>query len=202
MRSSSPMRSKGPALVASAVVAAGTFYLSHTDEVAKFTQKRHHTAAVHASPVALAVAASASPTSLPQADAVKLYYTVPDGHTLKPWKVRLGEAHDIESVAYLAAVKAVAGPADTKKAIRFPAGTSVRSVRVVQDTATVDLTMPASDESEGGVITEIGEFKSLVWTLTDLPGIKRVRVRIGGATVPTLPGGHLELDEPLSRSDF
>ena len=35
-----------------------------------------------------------------------------------------------------------------------------------------------------------------------IPDGRTVRVRIGGTRLATLPGGHLELDEPLSRSSF
>jgi spore germination protein GerM len=35
-----------------------------------------------------------------------------------------------------------------------------------------------------------------------LPGVDAVQVKIDGARVPTLPGGHLELDDPLTRQSF
>jgi hypothetical protein len=38
--------------------------------------------------------------------------------------------------------------------------------------------------------------------MTGVPGIDAVKVTIDGATVPTLPGGHVELDQPLHRSDM
>ena len=192
------MRSRGPALVATAVISAGTFYLSRTNDVSNVIHHHRHVVAIVASPSA---DPDATPSALPLTDALTIYYCTLDGHTLAPWQVRLGEARDVKSVAYLAAVKAVAGPADTIRAIRFPAGTSVKSVSVADDMATVDFSAGVEETSAGG-FAEIGEFKALIWTLTDLPHIKRVRIRVDGATLPTLPGGHLELDEPLSRSDF
>ena len=185
------MRTRGPALVASAVVAAGTFYLSRSNPVV--VHRHHH------EPVAVVASPVASSSTI--GTALTLYYCLPDGHTLVPWQVRLGDATDIRSVAYFVAVKAITGPADTVKAIRFPVGTSVRSVHVATDSVTVDLSADVEQTSAGG-FAEIGEFKSLVWSLTQIPTIKRVIIRVSGAVVPTLPGGHLELDEPLSRSDF
>jgi spore germination protein GerM len=78
----------------------------------------------------------------------------------------------------------------------------VRGVDVDGSTVAVDLTHEVSGSAEGG-FTESAEFRSLVWTLTQPAlGFKAVQVRVEGARVATLPGGHLELDEPLSRSSF
>jgi spore germination protein GerM len=135
------------------------------------------------------------------ADTITVYYCKTDGETLVPWKVTLGPARDRKSVAFYAAAQALAGPEPGVEAIRFPAGTIARSVSVDGSTVTVDLSKDAASQP-GGSFAESGEFKALVWTLTDLPGISNVRVRIAGATVATLPGGHLELDEPLARANW
>lgn len=135
-------------------------------------------------------------------DSVAVYYVKPDGTTLAKWNVSLNpKATDAQSVALYATTQAVAGPPVDVDAIRFPAGTVVRSVHVAGGTATVDLggsvTSPAA-----GSFSESGEFKGLVWTLTALPGISRVAVTIDGAGVATLPGGHFELDEALARTTW
>ena len=62
--------------------------------------------------------------------------------------------------------------------------------------------MAAALESTGGSFAETGEFKALVWTLTGLPGVSAVQIEVDGAKVATLPGGHLELEQPLARSSF
>ena len=135
-------------------------------------------------------------------DAVTVYYAKADGTTLVPWRVSLGNARDRLSVAFYAATQCVAGPPPGTDAIRFPAGTRVRAVNVVGSTADVDLTKDVASSAEGG-FAESAEFKALVWTLTQPSlDITAVTVRIEGARVATLPGGHLELDEPLSRSSF
>ncbi len=132
---------------------------------------------------------------------VAVYYCKTDGQTLVPWHVSLGPARDAQSVAFYAATQAVAGPAADVEAIRFPSGTIVRRVDVSGAAVTVDLGGNVAN-SEGGSFAENGEFKALVWTMTSLPGISSVRIAVDGARVPTLPGGHIELDEPLTRSDF
>ncbi len=137
-----------------------------------------------------------------------MYYTKPDGRTEVPWRVSMrpqtaGESasqHMRDAVLY-AAVQAVSGPQSDIQAIRFPPGTHVLSADVNDSTATVDLSKEVANQS-AGVLGESGQFKGLVWTLTALPGIERVAIRVQGQTLDTLPGGHLELDEPLRRSDW
>jgi spore germination protein GerM len=137
-----------------------------------------------------------------RADTLDVYYTKTDGETLARWDVSLSpKATDLQSRAFYATAQAVAGPAPDIEAIRFPAGTVVRSVRAAGDTVTVDLGGSIA-APQSGSFAESGEFKALVWTLTALPGITHVAVEVDGARVPTLPGGHLELDEALSRHSF
>jgi spore germination protein GerM len=137
----------------------------------------------------------------PLGETIVVYSTQSDGTTEVPWRVSLGPARDVRSVAFYAATQAVVGPPSGTDAVRFPVGTRVRAVDLNGATVTVDLSGEVAKSAEGGFV-ETAEFKSLVWTLTELQGITAVRVRIDGTTVATLPGGHLELDEPLTRSSF
>ncbi|GAC1348757.1 MAG: hypothetical protein NVSMB19_00440 [Vulcanimicrobiaceae bacterium] len=144
--------------------------------------------------------------SRPSADdagrSVKIYYVKPESDALAKWSVSLSpKATDIQSVAFYATAQVLAGPPSDTQAIRFPTGTIARSVRVAGTTATVDLG-GAVVAPQSGSLGESGEFKALVWTLTSLPGINAVQVMVDGARVPTLPGGHLELDAPLTRQSF
>jgi spore germination protein GerM len=134
-------------------------------------------------------------------DSVAVYYTKADGTTLVPWKVSLGPARDPRSVAFYAAVQAVAGPPAGVDAVRFPHGTNVLSASVTGATVNLDLSKDVGVAVEGS-FNEAAEFKALVYTLTALPGISSVRVSVAGEHVATLPGGHLELDEPLTRQSF
>ena len=137
-----------------------------------------------------------------------VYYTKSDGSTLGKWNVSLrppqpGETaaeHQKNTVLY-AAVQAVAGPPSDVEAVRFPNGTHVLDVHVTGSTATIDLSNEVS-QSSGGTLTETGEFKGLVYTVTSVPGIDAVQVLVAGRKLESLPGGHLELDQPLHRSDW
>ena len=141
-------------------------------------------------------------------DHVTIYYTKDDGRTEVPWTVTMrpqqsGEsaAEHLRNAVLYAATQAVAGPPSNLAAVRFPPGTHVLTVDVNDSTALVDLSKEVKNQNSG-VTGESGEFKSLVWTLTALPGIDRVAVRVEGQTLETLPGGEFELKEPLRRSDW
>jgi len=161
----------------------------------------------HHHPPAPVVEVTASVAAVPSSDqivarpTIRIYATRLDGDRLVSWHVPIGASHDIESLAYLATVEALNGPPIGVHAVRFPPGTTPQSVRVRGGTVYVDLS-PEVERTTAGGFAEAGEFKGLVWTLTALPGIEHVRLRVDGATLPTLPGGHFELDEPLSRADW
>ena len=141
-------------------------------------------------------------------DHLVVYYTKVDGSSLAKWTVSMrppvaGEsgAEHLHNTVLYAAVQAVAGPPADVQAVRFPTGTQVNGVTVNGSTATVDLSKEVAAQS-GGSFSENGEFKGLVYTLTGIPTIDAVQVTIAGHKLPTLPGGHLELDTPLRRSDW
>lgn len=142
------------------------------------------------------------------ASTLTVYYAQLDGTTLGTWDVSVrapavGEnsAESLHDLATYAAVQAVAGPPAQTSAVRFPPGTRVRSVAINGSTVVVDLSAGVASGS-GGSYEENGEFKGLVYTLTGIPSINAVQITIEGRTVETLPGGHLELDAPLRRSDW
>ena len=136
------------------------------------------------------------------AGTLAIYYVKPDGESLVKWNVSLSpKATDAKSIAFYATAQAIAGPAPDTDAVRFPAGTIVRSVDVKSDTATVDLGGNVAAPQDGS-FAESAEFKALVYTLTSISGIAKVQIEINGARVATLPGGHLELDEALTRQSW
>ncbi|MBV8343819.1 MAG: GerMN domain-containing protein [Candidatus Eremiobacteraeota bacterium] len=141
-------------------------------------------------------------------ETVAVYYTKVNGTTLGEVRVSMrprqpGEsaAEHLHNTALYAAVEAVAGPPNDVQAIRFPPGTRVLGVTVDGSTATVDLSKDVERQA-GGTFGENGEFKALVYTVTGIPGIDAVAVTVDGARLEILPGGHLELDQPLHRSDW
>jgi spore germination protein GerM len=134
-------------------------------------------------------------------DHITVYYTKIDGTTEVPWTVSLGPARDPKSVAFYAAAQAIAGPPAGTDAVRFPPGTRPLGVTINGSAVDVDISKEVTGLA-GGSFAETAAFKSLVWTMTALPSISSVTIRVGGARIPTLPGGHFELDEPLTRSSW
>jgi hypothetical protein len=139
---------------------------------------------------------------------VAIYYTKQDGTTLgdvsvsmRPRQAGESSAEHLHNTLLYAAVQAVAGPPNAVRAIRFPPGTRVRSVTVDGSTAAVDLSKEVEQQA-GGTFGENGEFKALVYTVTGIRGINALQITVDGARLQSLPGGHLELDEPLHRSDW
>jgi hypothetical protein len=141
-------------------------------------------------------------------ETVAVYHTKLDGTSLGSNRVSMrprapGEsaAEHLHNQVLYAAVEAVTGPPTDVNAIRFPPGTHVNGVTIDGTTATVDLSKEVESQA-GGSFGESGEFKALVYTVTAVPGINAVQVTVNGSRLETLPGGHLELDQPLRRSDW
>lgn len=109
---------------------------------------------------------------------------------------------DTSGMAEFAVTQLLAGPATGRDSVvLFPAGT-VLDVTVSGDVATVNITGPLAKKYSGGADDESAMFKSLTFTLTNVPGIARVQVLLAGKKVAALSGGHLELDTPLTRETF
>jgi len=149
-----------------------------------------------------------SPRGAVVSENIAIYYAKADGTTLGEWSVsarpRVQGENDAEhrhNLALYAAVQSISGPPSEVAAVRFPPGTHVLNVTINGPIATVDLSNEVT-ASTGGSFEENGEFKGLVYTLTGIPSINAVQVLVAGRKVETLPGGHLELDEPLRRSDW
>lgn len=105
-------------------------------------------------------------------------------------------------LAEYAMTQLLAGPSTGRDAVvLFPAGTTL-DVTVQGDMAIVNLGGPLTKSYTGGAEDESAMFKSLTYTLTNVEGIARVQVLLAGQKRAALPGGHMELDEPLTRESF
>lgn len=144
----------------------------------------------------------------PNGETIAVYHTKLDGTSLGSVRVSMRPREPGESAAehlhnqvLYAAVEAVTGPPKEVNAIRFPPGTHVLGVAIDGSTATIDLSKEVESQA-GGSFGENGEFKALVYTVTGIRGIDAVQVTVDGSRLETLPGGHLELDQPLRRADW
>jgi len=80
----------------------------------------------------------------------------------------------------------------------LPKGTQVLSYKLDEQTKTavVDFSQPFIDYN---VQDERRMLEAVTWTLTELPGVERVRLLAQGEPLHEMPVGGFPLDEPLSR---
>jgi hypothetical protein len=99
----------------------------------------------------------------------------------------------------------LAGPTAADRALgdttTIPAGTTVRSVQISGDTATVDLSAPfTSGAPLASVLRD--RVAQVVYTATQFAGISRVAFAIDGTAARTIGPTNFQVDPPLSRLDL
>lgn len=137
----------------------------------------------------------ARPSVKPEvAQEVTLYVSHVSGEEFKLMPVR----QKVAEATPLAALKALAsydGPEDPV----LPKGTKVLGVKVEDSgLATADFSHEIVDNFPGGSGTEQRLLASIVNTLTQFRSVRRVSITVDGKPVESI-GGHIELDEPLTR---
>lgn len=103
-----------------------------------------------------------------------------------------------EPLEVLAVRELLKGPRDPDLSPTFPLGVKLRGVEVVDGVAHVDFSHDLLTNHPGGSTGELMTITSLLYTLTDLPGITRVLILVEGLRVETL-SGHILITEPLER---
>lgn len=94
----------------------------------------------------------------------------------------------------------LAGPTRPDLVPVLPAGVKLRSVVVRDHVAYVDFNSALVKNNHTGSAGEMLQVASIVNTLTNFPEIEKVQILVEGQRVPTL-AGHLDVSEPLSRSE-
>ncbi|HEY7980309.1 MAG TPA: GerMN domain-containing protein [Candidatus Eremiobacteraceae bacterium] len=133
---------------------------------------------------------------------ITVYYSKAGSDALVTMHYTAGANLAGSALAQYAVSQLLAGPSDaTSTLIVFPADTRAHAMQN-GSTVDVDLSGAITKHYAGGAGDEAGLFKSLTFTLTELPGVTAVQVSLNGQIEAALPGGHLELDEPLTRETF
>jgi spore germination protein GerM len=133
---------------------------------------------------------------------ITVYYSKAGSDSLVAMRYTAGANLAGSALAQYAVSELVAGPPDANSTlIVFPADTRAHAT-LNGATVDVDLAGSITKHYAGGASDEAGLFKSLTYTLTELPGVTAVQVSLNGQVEAALPGGHLELDEPLTRETF
>ncbi len=90
----------------------------------------------------------------------------------------------------------LAGPTTSEYLSVIPPGTKLLDWNMQNDTLTLDFSGELADGHPGGSSAELQTVFSIVNTMTELPGVKRVQLLIAGRNVDTLVG-HVDLSVPL-----
>jgi len=152
--------------------------------------------------VALVVGGCARHPQVVASHQITVYYCKSGTDALVPVHYPVSVSLTDAQVASFAVNQLLAGsPAIADEVVLFPPGTRA-SVSESGGTATVNLTGAIVQGYHGGAGAETALFKSLTFTLTDLPDVKNVQVLADGKNIAALPGGHFALDEPLDRDTF
>lgn len=156
--------------------------------------------------------AGASPSApsaserLPE-DSVTVYLQDLQGY-LAPMTLRIGSADTNDSQSVLALVRTALTWLTEDPARRdqlpggfsavLPQGLHVNAVELDADgrTVSVDFAEPLPDMEAG---RERKVMEALVWTLTEIPGIEKVRLSAGGRPIDRLPASGLPLGAALTR---
>lgn len=102
--------------------------------------------------------------------------------------------------AALSALAAAAPPVGGIRAL--PAGTEIVSVSLQGDEARVELNEAfVRGYPSGGAAAEAAVIAPLVFTATEIPGVRRVLFTVSGDT-PSLQGSQYDWGRPFSRADF
>ena len=128
---------------------------------------------------------------------VKVYY--PDDSGMKLVEVEREIVIDDSTNKYIAAVETLLeDPGEENLTKIFPNNAAIRSVKVADGLAVVDLDGSLLKSFVGGSTGEEFLIGSVVDTLTNFPEVKRVKFLVDGKEIETL-SGHMDLSTPLER---
>ncbi|MDD3363612.1 MAG: GerMN domain-containing protein [Syntrophomonas sp.] len=123
-------------------------------------------------------------------------YLLPESREIKIQKDTKTETSIAEAIVN----ELIAGPTDTKLRATIPKETKLRSFKIIDQIAYVDFSEEIRRNHPGGSSGESMTLNSIVNSLTELTGIKKVQIMINGEKVDTLVG-HEDLSQPLSRNE-
>lgn len=126
-----------------------------------------------------------------------IYFATKDAMYLVP------EEHVVPKTsqpAHVAIEHLLSGPTSGELEKVMPEGVKLRGLHVKEHIAYVDFNDKLVKNNPGGSASEILIVGAIVDTLTQFPDIQKVQILVEGKKIDTL-SGHLDLSEPLSRSE-
>lgn len=120
-------------------------------------------------------------------------YLVPEKHS-----IQVDNNNDVQKLAEAVVKELIAGPRQSDLLRTIPKESRLLSIKIDQGVATVDFSQEFQTKNPGGSTGETMAVYSVVYSLTELPGIKKVQLLIDGQKKDTLVG-HLDISQPLTR---
>ena len=127
---------------------------------------------------------------------VVLYFSNADGSALIS-EERLVDRSDA-SPEMIVLQELIKGPHSTAGRRVLPAEAEILMVEVLDGVAFVDLSQSTADSHTGGSAGDAMTVSSIVYTLTELPGVSEVQLMLEGQVVEAI-FGHVATDQPISR---
>jgi spore germination protein GerM len=138
--------------------------------------------------------------SQPKEAGVKAYFFKGEKLMAVERPLKAGEAPLSKAVAEL-----LSGPSETEKAqgisTQIPAGTKALNILIKDEIAIVNFNRKLENYGGGSARLE-GMIAQIVYTATEVPGIKKVWIWMEGEKELVLGGEGLVLDKPLSRREI
>jgi germination protein M len=128
-----------------------------------------------------------------------LYFSDTNAMYLVPENRQIENKKSKELLAQAIVAELIKGPQNKDLFRTIPPEAKVLSVKIDKDTARVDFSEEISSKHGGGSTGESMTIYSIVNSLTELDGIKKVQLLIAGKPAETL-AGHLDISQPLERN--
>ncbi len=136
----------------------------------------------------------------PKGTAVKVYFFKGEKLTAVERPLSANEAPLSKALTEL-----ISGPSETERgqgiSTQIPRGTKVLSMLIKDDIAIINFNRKLENYGGGSARLE-GMIAQIVYTATEVPGIKKVWIWMEGEKELVLGGEGLVLDKPLSRRDL
>ena len=131
--------------------------------------------------------------------AVRVYFI--KGEKLSPVERKVPEGRDKEGFAIAELLK---GPSkeEAKEGIlsHLPPGTKSKATSIEDGMAFVNFSEEL-EQTKGGAESLRAMVAQIVYTLTDIPGVKKIRILVDGRSEVVLGGEGYVIDRPLTRKD-
>lgn len=120
----------------------------------------------------------------------------------RPVTLDKAAAKNSDAVLEQAFTRLLAGPSssDSGFSSSIPKGTKVKSVKVENDTVSIDLSQEFT--TGGGSASMTGRLAQVIYTATSLNPNAKVFISVDGKRLETLGGEGLEIPQPITRQTF